>query len=72
MSAALSPPTRDSSFACTRWTVVRQAADWQTVSEHLLGAPSELSADLGHREDAIRDLRLDKIIAQAAQPIKLE
>jgi RNA polymerase sigma factor (sigma-70 family) len=39
---ALSPTTRDSSFASTRWTVVRQAADSQTASQHALGALSEL------------------------------
>src|SRR5262249_49025874 len=42
MPAALSPPTRDSSFASTRWTVVRQAADSQTASQHALTALSEL------------------------------
>jgi len=42
MPAALSPTTRDSSFASTRWTVVRQAADSQTASQHALGALSEL------------------------------
>src|SRR5436309_8683895 len=42
MPAALSPPTRDSLFASTRWTVVRQAADSQTSSEHALAALSEL------------------------------
>src|SRR5262249_50582467 len=34
--------TRDSSFASTRWTVVRQAADSQTASQHALSALSEL------------------------------
>ena len=42
MSPALSPTTRDSSFASTRWTVVRQAADSQTESSHALSALSEL------------------------------
>ncbi len=42
MPVALSQPTRDSLFASTRWTVVRQAADSQTSSEHALSALSEL------------------------------
>jgi RNA polymerase sigma-70 factor (ECF subfamily) len=42
MAAALSPATRDSLFASTRWTVVRQAADSQTASEQALKALSEL------------------------------
>ena len=42
MPAALSPTTRDSSFASTRWTVVRQAADSQTASQHALSALAEL------------------------------
>jgi len=42
MPAALSPPTRDGSFASTRWTVVRQAADSQTASQHASSALSEL------------------------------
>src|SRR5260370_33117378 len=42
MPAALSPTTRDSSFASTRWTVVRQAADSQTASQHALSALTEL------------------------------
>jgi DNA-directed RNA polymerase specialized sigma24 family protein len=42
MSATLSATTRDSLFASTRWSVVRQAADSQTSSEHALGALSEL------------------------------
>ena len=42
MPAALSPPTRDSSFASTRWTVVHQAADSQTASQHALSALAEL------------------------------
>jgi DNA-directed RNA polymerase specialized sigma24 family protein len=42
MPAALQTSTRDSSFASTRWTVVRQAADSQTASQHALSALSEL------------------------------
>src|SRR5437667_1622650 len=42
MPAAWSPPTRDSLFASTRWTVVYQAADSKTSSEHALSALSEL------------------------------
>jgi RNA polymerase sigma-70 factor (ECF subfamily) len=42
MPLALSPQTRDSSFASTRWTIVRQAADSQTASQHALSALSEL------------------------------
>src|SRR4029077_20166713 len=42
MPAASSSTTRDSSFASTRWTVVRQAADSQTASQHALSALSEL------------------------------
>ena len=42
MPVALSSQTRDSSFASTRWTVVRQAADSQTASQHALSALSEL------------------------------
>jgi RNA polymerase sigma-70 factor (ECF subfamily) len=42
MPPALQPTTRDSSFASTRWSVVRQAADSQTSSEHALNALSEL------------------------------
>src|SRR5438067_13233363 len=42
MPAALSPPTPDSLFASTRWTVVYQAADSKTSSEHALSALSEL------------------------------
>src|SRR6516225_9703289 len=34
--------TRGTSFASTRWSVVRQAADSQTSSEHALDALSEL------------------------------
>jgi len=42
MSASLSATTGDSSFASTRWTIVRQAADSQTSPEHALNALSEL------------------------------
>jgi len=42
MPGALQTSTRESSFASTRWTVVRQAADSQTVSQHALSALSEL------------------------------
>src|SRR5258708_25048749 len=42
MPPALQTPTRDSSFASTRWTVVRQAADSQTASQHASSALSEL------------------------------
>src|SRR5215470_19486403 len=42
MPPALQTTTRDSSFASTRWTVVRQAADSQTESSHALSALSEL------------------------------
>jgi len=42
MPVALSSTTRDSSFASTRWTVVRQAADSQTGSQHALSALTEL------------------------------
>jgi RNA polymerase sigma factor (sigma-70 family) len=42
MSPALQTPTPDSAFASTRWTVVRQAADSQTASQHALSALSEL------------------------------
>jgi len=42
MPPALQTTTRDSSFASTRWTVVRQAADSQTASQHALSALSEL------------------------------
>ena len=42
MPAALQPTTWDSSFASTRWTVVRQAADSQTASQHPLSALTEL------------------------------
>src|SRR5215469_14646539 len=42
MPAALQTTTPDSSFASTRWTVVRQAADSQTASQHALSALAEL------------------------------
>src|SRR5437879_1051620 len=42
MPAALQTTTRDSSFASTRWSIVYQAADSQTSSEHALAALSEL------------------------------
>ena len=42
MPAALQSTTRESSFASTRWTVVRQAADSQTASQHALSALTEL------------------------------
>src|SRR6516164_5544581 len=42
MPPALQATTRDSSFASTRWTIVRQAADSQTASQHALSALSEL------------------------------
>jgi TolB-like protein len=42
MPPALQAPTHESAFASTRWTVVRQAADSQTESQHALSALSEL------------------------------
>src|ERR1041385_7218501 len=42
MPPALQATTRDSSFASTRWTVVHQAADSQTASQHALSALTEL------------------------------
>jgi DNA-directed RNA polymerase specialized sigma24 family protein len=42
MPPGLQTTTRDSSFASTRWTVLRQAADSQTASQHALNALSEL------------------------------
>jgi RNA polymerase sigma-70 factor (ECF subfamily) len=42
MPAVLQTTTREGSFASTRWAVVRQAADSQTVSQHALSALSEL------------------------------
>src|SRR5215467_12395589 len=41
MPPALQTTTQDSSFASTRWSVVYQAADSQTSSEHALSALSE-------------------------------
>jgi hypothetical protein len=42
MLGALSPPTRGSLFASTRWIVVYQAADCKMSSEHALSALAEL------------------------------
>jgi RNA polymerase sigma-70 factor (ECF subfamily) len=42
MPPASQATTLESSFASTRWTVVRQAADSQTASQHALSALSEL------------------------------
>src|SRR5262245_32949594 len=42
MSPALQAATRESSVASTRWTVVHQAADSQTESQHALNGLSEL------------------------------
>jgi DNA-directed RNA polymerase specialized sigma24 family protein len=42
MPAALQTTTREGSFASTRWTVVHQAADSQTASQHALSTLSEL------------------------------
>ena len=42
MPTALQITTRESSFASTRWTVVRQAGDSQTASQHALSALTEL------------------------------
>src|SRR4030095_10114560 len=42
MPPALQTTAQESSFASTRWTVVRQAADSQTASQHALSALSEL------------------------------
>src|SRR5436189_4027903 len=47
MPPGLQTPTRDSSFASTRWTVVRQAADSQTASQHALSALAELCQFIG-------------------------
>ena len=47
MPPALQTPTRDSSFASTRWTVVRQAVDSQTASQHALSALAELCQFIG-------------------------
>src|ERR1700741_1966166 len=42
MPAALQTTTREGSFASTRWTVVRQAADSETASQPALLALAEL------------------------------
>jgi DNA-directed RNA polymerase specialized sigma24 family protein len=42
MPPTLQITTWDGSFASTRWTIVRQAADSQTASQHALSALSEL------------------------------
>src|SRR5438067_7485668 len=42
MPAALRATTRGSSFASTRWSIVYQAADSRTSSQHALAALSEL------------------------------
>src|ERR1700719_4243666 len=42
MPAASSPPTRDSLFASTRWTVVYQAGDSKASSQAAMSALSEL------------------------------
>lgn len=42
MPAPLSPPTRDSLFASTRWTLVYQAGDSRASSQGALNALSEL------------------------------
>ena len=42
MAAALETTTRESAFASTRWTIVHQAADSQTASQHALSALTEL------------------------------
>jgi hypothetical protein len=42
MPPVLQTPTRESSFVSTRWTVVRQAADSRTPSQHALSALTEL------------------------------
>jgi RNA polymerase sigma-70 factor (ECF subfamily) len=42
MAAALETATRESPFASTRWTIVHQAADSQTASQHALSALTEL------------------------------
>src|ERR1700745_1522589 len=42
MPVALQTATRESSFASTRWTIVHQAADSQTASQHALSALTEL------------------------------
>jgi RNA polymerase sigma-70 factor (ECF subfamily) len=42
MAVVLDTTTPESSFASTRWTVVHQAADSQTASQHALSALTEL------------------------------
>jgi RNA polymerase sigma factor (sigma-70 family) len=42
MSAALETTARESPFASTRWTIVHQAGDSQTASQHALSALTEL------------------------------
>jgi DNA-directed RNA polymerase specialized sigma24 family protein len=42
MPAALQTTTREGSFASTRWTIVHQAADSETASQHARSALSEL------------------------------
>jgi len=42
MAAALETATRENSFASTRWTIVRQAGDSRTASQHALSALTEL------------------------------
>jgi DNA-directed RNA polymerase specialized sigma24 family protein len=42
MPPALQTTTRESAFASTRWTVVREAANSQTASQHALSALTEL------------------------------
>src|SRR6516162_2240568 len=42
MAVVLDTTTPESSFASTRWTVVHQAADSQTASQHALSALAEL------------------------------
>jgi RNA polymerase sigma-70 factor (ECF subfamily) len=42
MPAVLQTTARESSFASTRWTVIHQAADSQTASQHALSALTEL------------------------------
>ena len=42
MPVALCSTTRDSLFASTRWTIVRQAADSKTSSDHAFSALSDL------------------------------
>jgi RNA polymerase sigma factor (sigma-70 family) len=42
MAAALETATREGAFASTRWTIVHQAGDSQTASQHALSALTEL------------------------------